>query len=91
MNGGKTYSYTGKPIKPSVSQMSVTIGKDKTTIGSDDFAIVGYYNNVNKGTAYVRLQGRNKYAGIKLVKFKIGAAKDLWSGVVFSLKESFAW
>lgn len=93
VNNGKAYEYTGKAIKPSVSQLSVTIGKNKTPVSKENYEIVGYYNNVNKGTAYVRLRGKNQYAGIKLVKFKIGAAKieDLWSGIILKLRESFAW
>jgi len=93
VNNGKAFDYTGKAIKPSVSQLSVTIGKDKTPLSNDDYEIVGYYNNINKGTAYVRLRGKNNYAGVKLVKFRIGAANitDLWSGVVMRFRNAFAF
>jgi len=47
------------------------------------YEILGYYNNVNKGTAYVLIRGINGYSGIRAVKFKIAASdvKNSWGGV----------
>ena len=47
------------------------------------YEILGYYNNVDKGTAYVLIRGINGYSGIRAVKFKIAASdvKNSWGGV----------
>ncbi len=85
VNNGKPFDYTGSEIRPSVSQLSVTFGRDKTVLTADDYEIIGYFNNIKKGnSAYIRLRGKNEYAGVKLVKFKIGAASvdSLWDGIV---------
>ena len=83
VNGGKAYEHTGSAIKPGVSDLKVTLNGD--TLSSDSYEILGYYNNVNKGSsAYVRIRGKGIYAGVKTVKFKIIASpveKD-WSGVI---------
>ena len=44
-------------------------------------------------SAYVKLRGKGRYAGVKVVKFKIGAApmEDEWSGVIMNLRDAFAW
>ena len=44
----------------------------------DGYKIIGYKNNVNKGTAQVTLQGCGKYGGTKTVKFYIGTRPFLW-------------
>ena len=44
----------------------------------DGYKIIGYKNNVNKGTALVTLQGCGKYGGTKTVKFYIGTRPFLW-------------
>ena len=92
VNGGKAYDYTGGEIRPSLSELKVTIGKD--TLSSNNIKILGYYNNIRKGnSAYIRLQGQGDYAGVKVVKFKIGAAPidRIWSEFVLDLQNAFAW
>ena len=44
----------------------------KTTLKFDeDYEIVGYEKNVNKGTAKVTIIGTGEYGGMKTVSFKI--------------------
>ena len=45
---------------------------------TDGYKIIGYKNNVNKGTEQVTLQGCGKYGGTKTVKFYIGTRPFLW-------------
>ena len=92
VNSGKAYDYTGSAIKPAQADLNVTIGG--SPISSENYEILGYYNNVKKGnSAYVRIQGTGKYAGVKDVKFKIGAApiERVWSGMIMKLQTAFAW
>jgi len=71
----------------------VIIGKDKSRFQMTIMRLSDNYNSINKGTAYIRLRGRNNYTGVKLVKFKIGSANisDLWSGVVMRFRNAFAF
>ncbi|WP_026516105.1 C-type lectin domain-containing protein [Butyrivibrio sp. MC2021] len=39
----------------------------------NDFEVVGYFNNVNKGTAAVLIQGKGAYSGAKMINFNIGS------------------
>jgi len=66
-------SYTGKAICPDKSE--ITIPADMT---ENDYEIVSYKNNVNKGTATVVLKGVGNYGGTKNVTFKIKARTFLW-------------
>ena len=68
-------SYTGSEITLSKDQITLTIGKDKNqeTLTEDDYDIVGYKNNIRKGTATVILKGKGKYAGTRNLTFKITA------------------
>ena len=78
---------------PQKKDLKISI-KNKGDLGEDDYEIVGYFNNVKKGnSAYVKLCGKGRYAGVKVVKFKIGAApmEDEWSGVIMNLRDAFAW
>mgnify|MGYP006916291948 CR=1 FL=1 len=76
-----------------VMEVTMKVGKEMITLHETtkdaageqpgQYEILGYYNNVNKGTAYVLIWGINGYSGIKAVKFKI-AASDVdssWGGV----------
>ena len=74
-------------------EVTMKVGKETITLhetvqGTTEADQLGqyetfYYNNVDKGTAYVLIRGINGYSGIKAVKFKI-AASDVdssWGGV----------
>ncbi len=62
-------TYTGKAVEPSKDDMVVKIGK--TVLAKTDYEILGYENNVNKGTGKVIIRGIGNYGGIKTVSFKI--------------------
>lgn len=57
--------YTGSEIQPDKDQMTVK------GLSKDDFEIVGYTNNIKKGTAKVTIRGVDNYGGTKVVNFKI--------------------
>ncbi|MBR5376285.1 MAG: Ig-like domain-containing protein, partial [Lachnospiraceae bacterium] len=83
VNGGKAYDYTGNEIRPALSDIKVTL--NGAALKDDCYEILGYYNNVKKGnSAYIRLRGKGEYAGVKMVKFKIGAAflEKMWDGII---------
>lgn len=61
--------YTGRKIKPGKDQIHVTL--DNVILGSGDYEIVEYQNNVNKGTAKVTIRGVGSYGGTKTANFKI--------------------
>ncbi len=65
----KPQIYTGSEIQPGIDQMTVKIGRDELQIG--DYEIVGYSNNIKKGTAKVTIRGIGNYGGTKTVNFKI--------------------
>ncbi|MCH5249131.1 MAG: InlB B-repeat-containing protein [Lachnospiraceae bacterium] len=77
--------YTGDEITLDADDITVTIkedGKTKTLYmkgshnGIDEgYEIVGYTNNINKGTATVIIKGIGEYSGTKTLKFKIVAKK----------------
>ena len=62
-------TYTGRQIKPSASQMEVTVGGQILSPG--DYEIVGYSNNIKKGTAKVTIHGLGNYGGTRTATFKI--------------------
>lgn len=68
--------YTGGEICPGKDQIAVKIGQ--TTLADTDYEIVGYSNNVKKGTATVVLRGTGDYGGTKKATFKIGAKGVKW-------------
>lgn len=76
-------TYTGGEVTLTKDKITLTIGKGKNavTLTEDDFEIVGYKNNIKKGTATVILKGKGSYAGTKNVTFKIGA-KEFPKGVI---------
>jgi len=38
-----------------------------------DYEIIGFFNNVNRGTGKMTIRGINRYGGVKTVSFKIKA------------------
>ena len=88
----KSFSYTGKPVELTADDLKITFktgsGKKAVTeeltlitdgdTTKDGYAIVGYQNNVNKGTAQVTLKGCGKYGGTKTLKYTIGTRAFLW-------------
>ena len=67
--------YTGEEINLKKEDITVTVKEAKKTIDvpQDAYEIIGYKNNVKKGTATVTLKGLGDYAGIKTANFKIVA------------------
>jgi len=88
----KSLPYTGKPVTLTEDDMIITmkVGTGKQAVveelplvtdengKTDGYRIVGYQNNINKGTAQVTLQGCGKYGGTKTVKFYIGTRPFFW-------------
>lgn len=62
----KAQTYTGSEIQPGVDQMTIKGG-----LQTGDFEIVGYTNNIKKGTAKVTIRGVGNYGGTKVITFKI--------------------
>ncbi|MCR5448620.1 MAG: leucine-rich repeat domain-containing protein [Solobacterium sp.] len=84
-----TKNYTGEEVTLSKEELIVTMkakenGKTVTVpVGPENYEIVSYTNNVNKGTAKATLKGIGEYGGTKTVSFKIGQRSivDYWQGV----------
>ena len=88
----KTLPYTTKPVTLTEDDLILTmkVGTGKQAVveelklitdgddTKDGYKIIGYKNNVNKGTAQVTLQGCGKYGGTKTVKFYIGTRPFFW-------------
>ena len=88
----KTLPYTTKPVTLTEEDLILTmkVGTGKQAVveelplvttengKTDGYKIIGYKNNVNKGTAQVTLQGCGKYGGTKTVKFYIGTRPFFW-------------
>ena len=88
----KTLPYTTKPVTLTEEDLILTmkVGTGKQAVveelplvttengKTDGYKIIGYKNNVNKGTAHVTLQGCGKYGGTKTVKFYIGTRPFFW-------------
>ena len=68
--------YTGKPITPTKKDISVVV--KGTRLNEDEYEIVGYSNNINKGTAKVTIRGTGNYGGLKTESFKIKAKGFTW-------------
>jgi uncharacterized repeat protein (TIGR02543 family) len=75
--------YTGKSVMPDSIGLwkGTTRSKTYLTEGTD-FIITNYYNNVNIGTASMRIEGIGDYSGTKLLTYRIVAANagSIWSG-----------
>ena len=63
-------TYTGRAITLNPDDIKVVLNKQELT--AEDFEIVSYAKNINKGTATVVLKGIGAYAGTKKATFKIG-------------------
>lgn len=88
----KTFPYTKKPVTLTGDDLIVTmkVGSGKQAVveelplitdgddARDGYKIIGYQNNVNKGTAQVTLKGCGRYGGTKTVKFYIGTKPFFW-------------
>lgn len=74
-----TQTYTGKAIEPKAANIQVTLSG--MVLSPDDFTVVGYSNNINKGTAKLTIQGKGNYGGTKTVTFKI-KGKSLLSQIL---------
>ena len=88
----KTLPYTMKPVTLTEDDLVITmkVGTGRQAVveelklitdgddTKDGYKIIGYQNNINKGTAQVTLQGCGKYGGTKTVKFYIGTRPFLW-------------
>ena len=88
----KTLPYTTKPVTLTEEDLILTmkVGTGRQAVveelplvttengKTDGYKIIGYKNNVNKGTAQVTLQGCGKYGGTKTVKFYIGTRPFFW-------------
>lgn len=73
----ETQTYTGTPV--TLSKDDIVVKNGKTQLSSEDFEIVGYENNVKKGTAKVIIRGvGDTYGGKKTIKFKIKAKGFKW-------------
>lgn len=67
--------YTGKAIEP---DDKIEIKLNKKSLSRGNYEVVGYSNNINKGTATVTIKGINDCGGTKTVKFKIKQKGFLW-------------
>ena len=72
---GKFY-YTGLPITPSKSDLTITLGK--RTLTAADYDIIDYSNNVEKGTGKIIIRGKGNYGGTKQVSFRILSQNMMW-------------
>lgn len=70
----KGYSYTGNQIELTKDDLKVVVGG--VTLTKADYDIIGYTNNIKKGTATVTIRGKGNYGGTKTCKFKI-SSKDI--------------
>lgn len=70
-----TQTYTGKAIEPD-DEIVVTL--NRIPLAEDNYEIISYQNNVNKGTAIVIIRGKNDCGGTKTVKFKIRQKGFVW-------------
>ena len=78
----KAFEYRGKPVCPDESNLVLSIttgsGTNKKTVilADDDYVILNYESNLNKGTARMTIRGNGeKYKGIKVVSYKIISTK----------------
>ncbi len=73
LNG--SFNYEGKELQIAQDQLKIElkVGRETRTLNAQDYEIIGYKNNLTKGTATVILHGLGEYGGTKNVTFKIGA------------------
>lgn len=70
-----TQIYTGKAIKP---DDEIEIKLNRKLLSKENYEIVSYNNNINRGTATVTIRGKNDCGGTKTVKFSIRSKGFLW-------------
>lgn len=68
--------YTGEAITPDKSQITVRTGQIRLAL--NQYEIVGYRNNVKKGTASVTIRGIDNYGGTRDVNFRIRSKGFFW-------------
>ncbi len=73
VNGGKAYTCTGREIRPGKADIVIKVGK--TVLDPGDYVIEGWENNQACGTARIYLKGSGRYAGSKVVTFRIVQAR----------------
>lgn len=74
----KDQIYTGYEIRPEAMEITqIRVGNDDLTAGKD-YEIIGYSNNIKKGTAKMTIRGLGEYGGTKTVSFKIKAKGFRW-------------
>ena len=56
VNKGVAYDYTGKPVIPAADDLEIKIGNE--TISPENYEILQIYNNVDCGTATMRIRGK---------------------------------
>ncbi|MCI9347568.1 MAG: hypothetical protein HFI56_15215 [Lachnospiraceae bacterium] len=69
-------TYTGSVVCPGKEQIEIKIGN--TVLADTEYEIMGYRNNVKKGTATVVIHGTGNYGGIKKATFKIASKGVRW-------------
>ncbi len=74
--------YTGSEVQPGMDQMTVKLGG--VYLNKGDYEIVGYENNIKKGTAKVTIRGVGDYGGTKTVNFKINQKQFSLLDILFN-------
>jgi len=69
-------AYTGQPIVPAKSDISVSVGGVK--LQEAEFEIVSCTNNIKKGKASITIKGVGNYGGTKTLKFTIKSKGFSW-------------
>lgn len=68
----KGIAYTGGRITLKEGDLTVTLrGVSGSLKMGEDYELVAYSNNINKGTATAVIRGKGDYSGTKAIKFKI--------------------
>ncbi len=67
--------YTGRAIKPNDE---IEVKLNGKVLSKENYEIVNYSNNINRGTASVTIRGKNDCGGTKTVKFTIRSKGFLW-------------
>lgn len=62
--------YTGKKVKPNKSQI-ISITLKGVPLTENDYEIISYQNNIERGKAKMTIRGIGDYGGTKVVTFKI--------------------
>jgi hypothetical protein len=73
--------YTGRPVEPDTLELKYP-GVEESLVKDTDYSITGYYNNIKKGTASLRIEGKGEYTGCKTISFRIVTANvnKIWQG-----------